>query len=220
MVVNSDKALSNTEFYSEECDRYLEEINRNSVAHSTCCPILLNVIKDGRKVCEFFDVPGQWCFDQRIPQFVFPAVILDFANTPNQKIWGFVIEAQSQLNEQERNAYVHAIHKMSKYIKKRDKVIFIINKIDRTPFQISYDRVDLKSLRGYLEIQYSELFESFIKAHPIFRFIKHNNYVLQPFMSGTFCNDVSLAGNTDVRYLSGPNVYPKQLWHNILKCIR
>ena len=57
MVVNSDKALSNTEFYSEECDRYLEEINRNSVAHSTCWPILLNVIKDGRKVCEFFDVP-------------------------------------------------------------------------------------------------------------------------------------------------------------------
>ena len=60
------------------------------------------------------------------------------------------------------------------------------------------------------------LFEPFIKVLPVFSFIKHRKYIIQPFMSGLFCNDTSF----EVWYNSGLNMYAEQLWHNIMKCIR
>lgn len=218
--VQPELFFRNDTIYPEICSKYMDEIYGNKVAAGTAADgtILLSIIdRKGIRLCYILDISGDYQHKVNYPFLGITPEMNCMLHTQNRKIYFFCIEANCRLDMQERNIYVRSIHNIASVMKKQDKAIFITSKVGSSPFPSCTDCVvDIKSLRQYLEIQYPGLFEPFIKVLPVFSFIKHRKYIIQPFMSGLFCNDTSFK----VRYNSGPNMYPEQLWHNIMKCIR
>lgn len=98
----------------------------------------------------------------------------------------------------------------------RDKVVFVYNKIDLTPFVYGVGQVNTGQAIQNIQNLYPSIFVPFENQIPIIKWFIKYNCEFVPFMTGNY-NETLNGGFT---YTEGHPVYAKKLWDAMLKLIK
>lgn len=209
---------SDDRHYADMCNGFNDMINSIDAARSTdnLSFMLVEVTKDGRRICQILEAPGEGYFYRGAPGERYPKFINDMLALDMRKIYCVIVEPDGQ-SEQLRNEYVDRLaHLKHTHMGPCDKVIFVFNKIDLTNFVYGRGRVHLAPARKEVAQLYPGIFAPFRNENPITRFWKEWNCDFVPFQTGSYTRDAA-AG---LVFTDGPDEYPHNLWKTILKCCR
>lgn len=202
--------------YSNLCENFDTMISSNNAAASTdrISFMLVEVIKDGRRLCQILEAPGEYYFNPKEPNAPFPAYVNSIAANSNRKIWTFMVEP-NWLNLEDRRNYVSKIGKLKQQMRPKDSTIFVYNKIDTTNFVRSAGDVNMSQVVKDLKNNYPSILDSFKNQNPITKLWRDYNCDVVPFQTGYYTN--SRSGLT---YQEGPEEYCRILWNSIMNCIK
>lgn len=205
------------ENYKEICKDFDQMINSNSAAKSTAkiSFMLVKVLKNGNPICQILEAPGEYYFSPEHPNEPYPPYVHKIINSPNRKIWAIMLEPDWN-DIVPRNNYVARIRNLKMMMMPRDKVVFVYNKIDLTPFVISGNEVNKSAVIKNAQDLYRSIFVPFENQNPITRFFKKYNCEFVPFMTGNYSE--TMTGG--FAYTEGHPVYARKLWQTLLKLIK
>ena len=215
--VSSFRPASDTH-YARMCQTFPSMIGSNDAANSTqgISFMLVRVLdNEGRVKCQILEAPGEYYYDPNNslePNVSFPAYLNTIKNSKSRKIWCFMVEPKWRFLSQASN-YVAKIEKCKKYMRSTDKVIFVLNKIDQTPFLMSPGEVNMKSARKEVTDLFPGIFTLFQKRGV---FGMSDNFSLVPFQTGDYTSKL----DGGYSYQEGPDEYPKAFWNTIVALIR
>lgn len=210
------------ENYQNLCDNFNTLINSNDAAASTSriSFMLVNVVKNGRTICQLMEAPGEHYFYPEFPNEPFPRYLHKIIASENRKIWMFMVEPVHTNKRMpalpDRKNYVNKIAKLKTKMSTKDKSIFIYNKIDETQFIMGKGVVKVSSAIKDVQDNYPNIFEPFRNQNPITRFFSEYRFDFVPFMTGEF----SKASDGTYAFEEGPKEYPKKLWEAIMNKVR
>ena len=207
--------------YSEICENFDAMINSEDAAQSTSkiSFMLVQVLYGGKPICQILEGPGEYYFKPEDPKAPFPKYINAIISSNNRKIWAIMVEpnkTNKRMDVEARRHYVNKIHKLKTRISPRDKVMFVFNKIDETPFVIGPGIIKYGLALQHTEFLYPNIFVPFKNVNPITRFWKPNNFDFVAFQTGDF----SEAADGTLTFEQGNDIYPKKLWDIVSRRIR
>lgn len=203
--------------YKRLCDNFNQIINQDD-AHAATNRMnfmLVEVVKDGRRLCQFLEAPGEGYFDPAHPQHAFPAYVNSIINSNNRKIYCAFVEPDWK-DQSDRSNYAQRIGMLKSQMSTKDRTIFVFNKIDQTNYVISRGKVHTREAQKGIDQLYPGIFAPFREHRPLISFIKPWNCRFIPFQTGTYTQDA--AGN--YTYQQGPDEYPRNLWNAIMNSIK
>ena len=203
------------ENFKSLCENFDQMINSNNAAASTSNMsfMLVKVLKDGKPVCQILEAPGEYYFSGD-PNQPYPAYVHKIINSTNRKVWAIMIEPDWSDSTPRAN-YVTRIHKLKSMMAPRDKVVFVYNKIDLTPFVYGVGNVNTNEAIKNVQNLYRNIFVPFENKNPITKFFTKYNCEFVPFMTGSYSK--TLTG--ELMYTEGHFVYAQKLWNAIHKLI-
>lgn len=221
-------AFRNDPMYPQICDMYMEEACGHMVAAATRADgtILLKII-DNRTlmpICYVLDIAGEYQWNIYMPHGGITPEMDHFVQSPNPKIWGFLIENNNLHEPIQRVVYVDQINHYAFHLNRnnsKNKVIFIYNKVDESTFAIKtsfFGRIttDWRELYDNTNSLYPGVFESFRETNAFRKFFKGKyRFRLQPFQS--IC---VFENSNNVTFADGNDKYPQLLWNNLQELIR
>ncbi len=217
-TVVPDKTFRPTydENYKNICENFDQMINTNSAATSTSniSFMLVKVLKNGKPICQILEAPGEYYYTPDNPKRPYPAYVNKIINSPNRKIWAIMLEPDWN-DITPRNNYVTRIRDLKSRMVSRDKVVFVYNKIDLTPFVYSVGEVNTSAAIKNVQDLYRNIFVPFENQNPITRFFQKYNCEFVPFMTGDYSETIT-GGFT---YTEGHPIYARKLWQALLKLI-
>lgn len=178
--------------------------------------MLLKVSKRGRPVCQILEAPGEYYFNPNNPKEplkTFVGYIEHIINGSNKKIWINIVEPNWK-DQNDRIKFVKKISLLKSKISRRDKSIFLFNKIDDTEFVHGKGEVWMGSARKYIADDYPGIFLPFKNLSPISSLWRAYNCRFVPFVTGSYTK-VIVNGEMKVKYELGPDVFPRRLWKEI-----
>lgn len=201
--------------YADICDNFDAMINSDNAAESTnrISFMLVEVIKNGRRLCQILEAPGEYYFHPDTPNAPFPNYVNTIISSNNRKIWTIMVEPD-WLNETDRRNYVNKIGTLKQSMRSKDNVVFVFNKIDKTNFVRGVGRINVQSAITEVKNLYPSIFVPFMNQNPITKFWKQYDCDFVPFQTGTYTS--SLRGMT---YQVGPVEYCVKLWKSLLSKI-
>lgn len=207
--------------YSDMCENFDSLIGSEEAARSTSKInfMLVQVRKKGKPFCQILEGPGEYYFNPGNPHAPFPKYVYAIINSPNRKIWSVFLEPENtnkRMDIGDRRNYVDRIGKLKDRLNPHDKILFIFNKIDETPFVQGQGRVNYPPAIQYLDSQYQGLFSKFMNENPITKLWKKYNFHLVAFQTGNFAE----AADGTLTFEQGPDVYPDKLWKTLVNQIR
>lgn len=202
--------------YRDLCDNFDSMINQSDASKSTdlIAFMLVEVLKNGKPLCQILEAPGEFYFNPINPHNPFPNYVNTIINSTNRKIWCVFVEPDWE-NDPDRRNYSTRIHQLKKRMRSKDKTIFVFNKIDKTDYVIAPGRVNVSQARKNVSDLYPDIFVPFRNMNPITRFFFKWRCDFVPFQTGDFTESTS-----DLTYQQGPEEYPAILWNTICKHIR
>ena len=203
--------------YKQLCKDFDKMINSDSAAQSTTniSFMLVKVLKNGKPICQLLEAPGEYYFTPEDPKRAYPAYVHEILNRTNRKVWAIMIEPNWSDSEP-RNNYVTRICNLKTKMASNDKVLFVYNKIDLTPFVYGVGQVNTTEAIRNVRNLYPGIFVPFENQNPITKFFIKYNCSFVPFMTGDYSEKMS-GGFT---YTEGHPIYAKRLWQSILKQIK
>lgn len=204
------------ENYKHLCDNFDQMINSNNAAQSTSniSFMLVKVLKNGKPVCQLLEAPGEYYFKPDDPKRDYPAYVNKILQSTNRKVWAVMVEPDWNDSEPRAN-YVTRIHNLKSNMASRDKVLFVYNKIDLTPFVYGVGKINTKEAIRNVQNLYPNIFTPFENQNPITRFFVKYNCEFIPFMTGTYSQTM----NGGFTYTEGHPIYAQRLWAALLKLI-
>ena len=204
------------ENYKQLCDNFDQMINSNNAATSTTniSFMLVKVLKNGKPICQLLEAPGEYYFKPDDPNRPYPAYVQKIINSQNRKIWAIMIEPDWSDSVPRAN-YVTRITKLKAQMAPRDKVIFVYNKIDLTPFVYGVGNVNTNEAIRNVQNLYPNIFVPFENKNPLTKFFTKYNCEFVPFMTGSY--SVTMSGG--LTYTEGHYVYAQKFWQAMLKLI-
>jgi len=208
--------------YEKMCNSFDELISSDNAAESTkrISFMLVNVSKDGKPICQILEGPGEYYFDPMNPSAPFPRYVNAILSCANRKIWMIMVEPartnKRMGNSSNRANYVQKINRLKSSITKKDKVIFIYNKIDETDFVDSPGDVRENLAMKNTKDLYPGIFAHFMNENPITKIVRPYNFDFVPFHTGNF----SKAADGTLTFDEGHDNYPKKLWNILFSRIR
>ena len=177
--------------YKTMCDNFDLMINSEDAAQSTSkiSFMLVQVMQKGRPLCQILEGPGEYYFNPGDPKAAFPRYVNAIINSNNRKIWAIMLEPDSTNNRmdvEERKNYVNKIHKLKSKIRPQDKIMFVFNKIDETPFVIGPGKINYKETMERAKFLYPNIFVPFANENPITKWFAPNNFDFVAFKQVTF----------------------------------
>ncbi|MDE7089842.1 MAG: hypothetical protein K2O54_06955, partial [Prevotella sp.] len=157
--------------YSDMCNNFDSMINSDDAAQSTAKInfMLVQVMYQGKTLCQILEGPGEYYFKPEEPNASFPKYVNAIINSNNRKIWAIMVEPDStnkRMGVEARKHYVNKIHRLKTKINSRDKVMFIFNKIDETPFVITPGNIKYNLALQHTEFLYPNIFVPFRNVNP------------------------------------------------------
>ena len=203
--------------YKDMCDKFDQTMNSDYKAEGTgqIDFMLVEVIKDGRRVCQLLEAPGEHYFNPNDPTSDFTAYLNTLINYPNRKVWVIMVEPDWK-DSSDRKNYVTRIADLKKKMRTRDAAIFVYNKVDKTAFVVGIGRIRTSSALREVKNQYPGIFAPFKNVNPITKIWKEYNSDFVPFQTGSFTDTSD--GKTS--YQDGPREFCVKLWKCITKKIR
>lgn len=207
--------------YEYLCNNFDNTVSSENAAqaNSRMNFMLVQILKDGRPICQLLEGPGEYYFYPKDPKQPFPRFVKQIINTPNRKIWAIMVEpddTNKALTQSLRKHYVSKIHSLKAKISSRDKIMFIFNKIDETQFVIGPGNVKVDLARKYVEKRYPGLFVKFMNDNPVTKIFYPYRHDFIPFQTGEY----SIADDESIGYDDGPDIYPAQLWSVITRRLK
>ena len=202
--------------YAKLCDGFDELINSDDAAESTnkINFMLVQVVRNGRRICQLLEAPGEFYFDAKNPQTPFVNFLNTILNNSNRKIFAIMVEPD-WLNASDRKNYVSRIANLKKKMRPRDKAIIVFNKIDKTNFVTSPGHIHEASAMKEIKDLYPGIFTPFANVSPIVKLFRPYDCKFVAFQTG----DYSLSASGTQTFQEGPEEYPRNLWKHIMKCI-
>ncbi len=209
--------------YKHMCENFDSMIASDRAASATQLMnfMLVRVSKGGKVICQILEAPGEHYFDPNNLQdvAVFPRYVHAVINSKNRKIWTIMTEPAETtriMDTPQRSFYVDKIRLLKKNMKSQDKVIFLFNKIDETPFMENREYVHIASAKKEVRDLYPGIFVPFKNQNPITRLWHPDYFDFCPFQTGDFikANDGTLV------FEEGDSIFPRKLWNIILKRVR
>lgn len=202
--------------YRQLCENFNEMINSNNAATSTTniSFMLVKVLKNGKPVCQLLEAPGEYYFKPDDPNRQYPAYVHEIINSNNRKVWAVMVEPDWNDSVPRAN-YVTRIRNLKSMMSSRDKVLFIYNKIDLTPYVYGVGKINTAEAIKDVQNKYPNIFVPFLNLNPITKWFKKYNCEFVPFMTGNYSQKMS-GGST---YTEGHQVYAQNLWNVMLKFI-
>ena len=205
------------EHYKQLCDNFDQMVNSNEAAISTThiSFMLVKVLKAGRPICQLLEAPGELYFTPDDPDRPYPAYVHQIIASMNRKVWAIMVEPDWS-DSLPRTNYVTRIRNLKSMMSARDKVIFVYNKIDKTPYVFGVGKVSTPEAIRNVQNLYPNIFVPFENQNPITKYITKYNCEFIPFMTGNYTKTMS-GGFT---YTEGHPVYAEKLWMAMLKLIK
>lgn len=200
--------------YQKMCEHFNEMVYSYEAAEGTSniSFMLVKVTQKGRPICQILEAPGEGYYLPKADTGVFPPYVNNIINNANRKIWLFVVEP-NWLDDADRQGYAAKIKKLQTNITPKDKVVFLFNKIDKTPFVQGVGRINISAAVKSVKDQYKGIFEPFRNENPITRFFSEYRCEFVPFSTGDYSPKV----DGGMVYEQGNDIYPRRLWNTILK---
>ena len=210
--------------YAEICkpENFNRIINSPDAANSTAniSFMLVEVIKDGKRLCQILESPGEHLFNPNKPSEPFPSYVNTIIHSNNRKLWAIMVEPDWR-NDVDRINYVTRINELSTRMDVRDKTLFIFNKIDKTNFTRKKGQINIPQARAEITYLYPGIFEMFRNQNPISKLWKDYLCGFVPFQTGTYTPTTKMdsRGNVVFNYQEGADYYPQILWEQIRRSI-
>ena len=210
--------------YVEICknENFNKMMTSPDAANSTAnvSSMLVEVIKDGKRLCQILESPGEYLFNPNKPTEPFPSYVNSIINCNNRKLWAVMVEPDWR-NEEDRVNYVSRINNLATQMSVKDKTLFIFNKIDKTNFVRRKGLINIPQARFEISNLYPGIFELFRNQNPITKLWKDYLCGFVPFQTGTYTETTrkDSNGNTILNYQEGADIYPQMLWNEIKKSI-
>lgn len=202
-TVEPDRFFRENIAYHNVCAKFQNLINAaeefSGTASLDC--LLVQIIKNGKKIVQIVDVAGECTED----------VIYQILNLKNPFIWVIMIEPYWR-DVLSRKEYVDKIRELKRHFSPKDKVIIVVNKIDKTPFLEGKIKIDFKGIFNHVCMEYPGLMEIFFNLSPIVTFFKPYDRFLVPFVTGNYKNF-----RTKRLYEPSNKYFPQKLWNEIIK---
>ena len=215
---------SDDQNYVEICkpENFNRIINSPDAANSTAniSFMLVEIIKDGKRLCQILESPGEYLFNPNKPSEPFPSYVNTIIHSNNRKLWAIMVEPDWR-NVEDRINYVTRINDLSTRMDVRDKTLFIFNKIDKTNFTRKKGQINIPQARVEISNLYPGIFETFRNQNPISKLWKNYLCGFVPFQTGTYTQTTKMdsRGNVVYNYQEGADYYPQILWEQISKSI-
>lgn len=215
---------SNDKNYEEICEpaNFNKIINSPDAANSTSniSFMLVEVLKNGKRLCQILESPGEHLFDPQKPTKPFPTYVNNIIHCNNRKLWTIMVEPNWK-DDVDRNNYVARIKELSLQMDRKDRTLFIYNMIDKTNFVRRKGDVNIPEARKDVRKNYPGIFEIFRNQNPITKWWRDYNCGFIPFSTGTYTDTTKQdsKGNTVKNYQEGADYYPQMLWNEIKKII-
>ena len=197
--------------YADICEHFDEKMNSNNAAASTdlISFMLVEVIKNGHRVCQILEAPGEYYFDPMDPNAPFPSYVHSIIASSNRKVWAIMLEPE-WMDEPDRANYVSKITRLKQQMRPKDSVVFVYNKIDMTNFVHTIGNINVTEAIKDVKNLYPSIFVPFMNHNPITSLWKEYNCDFVPFQTGYYTKAVN-----GLTYQEGPREYCVKLW----KCI-
>lgn len=201
--------------YSDICAKFDEMINNDNAAESNAriSFMLVEVIKNGRRLCQILEAPGEFYFDPKVPNADFPNYVHTIIHSPSRKIWTIMVEPD-WLNETDRKNYVSKITFLKRKMRAKDRVVFVFNKIDLTHFVHNVGNINNSEAIKEIQNLYPNIFIPFLNQNPITKLWKKYNCNFVPFQTGSYTKAIN-----GITYQEGPREYCVSLWNTLMKKI-
>ena len=215
---------SDDQNYVEICkpENFNRIINSPDAANSTAniSFMLVEIIKDGKRLCQILESPGEYLFNPNKPSEPFPSYVNTIIHSNNRKLWAIMVEPDWR-NVEDRINYVTRINELSTRMDVKDKTLFIFNKIDKTNFTRKKGQINIPQARVEISNLYPGIFETFRNQNPISKLWKDYLCGFVPFQTGTYTQTTKMdsRGNVVYNYQEGADYYPQILWEQIRKSI-
>ncbi|MEE1225581.1 MAG: hypothetical protein UHM08_00600 [Bacteroidales bacterium] len=208
--------------YVSRCKNFHNDAMSNLAAEATKGVdfMLLDIWDNGAKKCQILESPGEKLFEpdpnKKIP---FPVqYVSNIIDSDNRKVYIFILEPNYK-DDATRVRYKDRIAEVKQMMDKKDKVIFLYNKIDCSPALDNNGNVNIKTLRKEINDDYPGLLDLF-KVHGPKAIWKEYDCYLIPFQTGTYFEEFNTVLNKNVTvFTAGKNKYPQELWNTIIKCL-
>lgn len=202
--------------YKRMCEDFDLMMNSDDAATSTSLIsfMLVKVYKNARCLCQILEAPGEYYFTKDNPNAQYPFYFQTIKTTKNRKVWAVMVEPNWE-DPQDRKNYVTRIQKLKSQIRPADKVVFVYNKIDLTPYVISPGNVRVGEAIERVKQDYPGMFAQFKNTNPITKLWREYDCGFVPFQTGEYTE----AADGKLAFAEGPMEYPRNLWNEILKQI-
>lgn len=206
--------------YEAMCKSFNDMVGSDDAAQSTAnINFMLVKIHDrnGKTLCQILEGPGEYYFNPDNPHADFPRYVSAIINRPNRKIWAIMVEPDktTKMNSENRRHYAAKIGQLKKRIKPRDRVLFIFNKIDQTPYVINGSSINYSSARKHVSDIYPGIFAPFKNLNPITKWWAPYRFDFVAFQTG----DYPEKSDGSLGFEQGDDDYPRRLWNIIRKRI-
>ncbi len=201
--------------YADICANFDTMINDDNAAsgNDRISFMLVEVIKNGRRLCQILEAPGEFYFNPADPNAQFPNYVNTIINSHSRKIWTIMVEPD-WLNQTDRKNYVSKITFLKTKMRSKDKVVFVFNKIDKTNFVRHVGNINVSEAIKEIQNLYPNIFIPFLNQNPITKLWKKYNCNFMPFQTGSYTNAIN-----GITYQEGPREYCVNLWNTLMKKI-
>lgn len=221
---------SNSE-YEGICKSFSDSIQGDSMpATASENFLLVDVTYDYRVICHILEAPGEHyhsidCKDtQEISKL--PMYMQQLQQTPNKKIWIFVLERDWKRGEGDNNQQIQLTREIKRIAddssNQSQAAIFVCNKVDM--HLEGGNRIDYRcekaceklftQLNQIYRLDEKSIFEFWKEKRPIIKWLKPYRYSFIPFSSGLVSER---NGSKVIRYNINDTFYPESLWDAINK---
>ncbi|MBP3228877.1 MAG: hypothetical protein J6M53_08880 [Bacteroidaceae bacterium] len=182
--------------------------------------MLIKVSYQGRPICQILEAPGEGYFQPGEPRHQpFPPYVDAIISSRNRKIWCVMVEPDDTnpvMTKEVRAQYADKVAQLKSKIKARDRVVFVLNKVDATPFVVAPGVVKYGLAKQSVGYNYPNIFVPFTNVNPVTRLWRPFDFDFIAYQTGTYYT----AGDGTLTFTEGDDVYPRNLWNLIQKRVR
>lgn len=224
--IEADETFLNTATYRKDCAKFMQSLHTTTALPGTVEFLLVNVYdKDKNLVAKLLEAPGEDFYTPEVSKRYKNKKLQGYLSTimtsKNPKSYVMLLDLDSKISfrndprlpseytERFLNYFYKDIHPT------RDRIILLYNKIDMTRFGSINGCTDERAAKADAALYYQQLFNSMKVTK--FVFWELENFAFKTFCTGKFTDEIDDNGNAYQTYNIADNVYPRELWKEIIR---
>lgn len=220
-TIQTDPTFLNTKTYRLDCEEFIQKLHTNIALDGPAGPIMVNIYKGDHLIAKILDVPNNaFNFIDQCENTDWIYILEALIRCNNPKTYVILLDLDSKIcfrnSSVFRNAYTNYLltQLYPKIQHSRDHVILLYNKIDATIFGTSRGCHNPNGARKDAEMYYAALFSA-MRRSLLGGLLMLDNFTFKTFCVGVFNNHQNYQ-----TYSVADDIYPEDLWHDIIKGIK